>query len=94
MKLTIRTLFLIVATAVAAGMTLWAADSDATAKHATPPCEHRVLEREGNLVSSDRDLAGKINRLGRDGWEMYAVTPIQQEGTTKRLQFYFKRPAS
>jgi len=59
-----------------------------------PAWEHLVLEREGNIVSTDRELAGKINKLGDEGWEMVAVSPVQQDGTTKRMQFYFKRPKS
>ena len=91
MKTSRQLTLLITAVAVAAAISIWAAEPAASATPSKAPWEHLVLEREGSIVSTDRDLAEKINRLGDEGWEMYAVTPIQQDGTTKRLQFYFKR---
>lgn len=70
---------------------LWAADSAPASATGRAAWEHLVLEREGNVVATDRELAEKINQLGREGWEMLAATPVQQDGTTRRLQFYFKR---
>ena len=75
-------------------ISIWAADSTTPTSGKVTAWEHLVFEREGNVVSSDRDLAATINRLGNEGWEMFTVTPVQQDGTTKRLQFYFKRPKS
>lgn len=94
MKTTRQLTFLITAIAIAAAISLWAAEPATSATPARPAWEHLVLEREGSIVATDRELAEKFNRLGGEGWEMYAVTPIQQDGTTKRLQFYFKRPKS
>lgn len=94
MKTTRQLTLLIAALAIAAAVSLWAAEPPASATPAKAAWEHLVLEREGSIVASDRDLAGKIIRLGDEGWEMYAVTPIQQDGTTRRMQFYFKRPKS
>lgn len=94
MKTTRQLTLLIAAIAIAAAISLWAAEPATSAPPARPAWEHLVLEREGSIVATDRELAEKINRLGGEGWEMYAVTPIQQNGTTKRLQFYFKRPKS
>lgn len=89
---TIRPLTLLIsAIVVAVACSLWTADSATTPASGRAAWEHLVLEREGNVVATDRELAEKINRLGGEGWEMFAVTPVQQDGTTKRLQFYFKR---
>ncbi len=77
---------------ITVALSMWAAETATTNSPAKPAWEHLVFEREGNVVSADRELAEKINRLGGDGWEICTVTPVQQDGTTKRLQFYFKRP--
>jgi hypothetical protein len=92
MKTTRQLMLLITAVAIATAISLWAAEPATSATPARPAWEHHVLEREGSIVATDRDLAGQINRLGTEGWEMYAVTPVQVDGTTKRIQFYFKRP--
>ena len=37
------------------------------------------------------ELAKQINKLGREGWEMFSVGNIIESGTTTQTIFYFKK---
>ncbi len=84
-------LLLTVATVVLA-YTLWAAEPATSTVPGRTPWEHLVFEHHSMQVTADRELAKKINQLGYDGWEMFSVVPVQADGTTRKLTFFFKRP--
>lgn len=68
---------------------LLAADR-ATESTSAPGWQHLAMET--GRSTSDPTLAGKINKLGRDGWELVTVVPLNEDGTTRNLIYYFKRP--
>ena len=49
--------------------------------------EYRVVSDKTDLYKTD------MNTLGADGWELVAILPSMQDGTTTGTSaFYFKRP--
>jgi hypothetical protein len=54
--------------------------------------QHLALEHAGVGVIADPQLAGKIDQLGNEGWELVSVGNVQVDGTTIKTVFYFKRP--
>jgi hypothetical protein len=54
--------------------------------------QHLAVTHEDSLITGKQDLAGQINKLGSDGWELVAVTTVEKAGTTVSTNFFFKRP--
>ncbi|GEM_PF-1490353 len=67
---------------------VWAAER--SAEPTSGGWQHLVLDAGPTI--KDAELAGKINDLGRKGWEVVTVTPLNQDGSTKTLIYYFKKP--
>jgi hypothetical protein len=53
---------------------------------------HLALEHEGKDVTHSPELAQKINSLGDEGWQLVDVESTSENGTTKKIIFFFKRP--
>jgi hypothetical protein len=54
--------------------------------------QHLAFEHEGRSVTGDRELARKINELGRGGWELLDVETFMESGSTIKMVFFFKKP--
>ena len=54
--------------------------------------QHLALEHDGSSITGDRELARKINEIGREGWELVDVATVLEAGTTTKLIFCFKKP--
>jgi type II secretory pathway component GspD/PulD (secretin) len=56
--------------------------------------EYLILTKE-DVVKRGKDLAGGLNALGKEGWEMVTVTPWPQNVKMARVgaDYYFKRPS-
>jgi hypothetical protein len=54
--------------------------------------QHLALQHDASKPFSTPDLARQINKLGEEGWEMVNVLNFQEEGTTTKTVYYFKRP--
>ena len=52
--------------------------------------QHLALPHNSPILT--KSLSQQINRLGNEGWELVSVSPIDSNGSTTRLIFYFKRP--
>jgi hypothetical protein len=78
----IATAIIITASAV------WAAER--SAEPSSGGWQHLALDSGPSV--KDAELAGKINDLGRKGWELVTVTPVNQDGATKSQIYYFKKP--
>lgn len=83
--------------AMAVSLNIWADDEDSTERRVLrgekdDGWQHLALQHTAEGQFSDRELAEKINKLGRDGWEMVTVLNFDEEGTTKKTVYYFKKP--
>ena len=67
---------------------LFAADSPPVA--ATVRWQHLAMETEPDLKGPE--TGPRINRLGREGWELVGVTPVTKDGATRKLIYFFKKP--
>lgn len=54
--------------------------------------QHLALNDNARKRFGGTELARKINSLGEEGWEMVSVLNFQEEGTTTKTVYYFKRP--
>jgi hypothetical protein len=72
-------------------LTTLAADDAAAPAVAKPaqPWEHLALTHQAG--ENQGELAAKINKLGKEGWELVSVTEIDRE-LIRRTTYYFKRP--
>jgi len=63
-----------------------------------PDCHHYSSAGwiRGNFLDDGDTAKERIMKLGKEGWELVAVTPISTEddsaGMTKELLFTFKKP--
>lgn len=81
------------ALAVALSAGLWAQTSGSKQEpeHPGRAWEHLALEHAGAGLTGSPDLAGKINKLGDEGWELVDVESITRDGSTQKTVFFFKR---
>mgnify|MGYP006908251689 CR=1 FL=1 len=72
----------------------WLAPAAAADKAAEKPrqWEHLALTHELKGGQSNAEVAREIIRLGREGWELVSVANFQENGTTTKTAYYFKRP--
>ena len=75
---------------VAAGM--WAADREGPGEGKPVTWEHLAFPHDASRGFADADLSSRIVSLGKQGWELVAVTNFTEGGTTAKTAFYFKRP--
>ena len=70
----------------------WARDPEADErKLSAAQWQHLALTQViGQTPASE--LAGSINKVGREGWELVSVESITESGTTTKTVFYFKKP--
>ena len=83
--------------AIAAGMALtlqlWSQDDPKVASGgAQAGWQHLALAHPADKDWDDRELAKQINKLGREGWEMFSVLNFDKGGTTSNTIYYFKKP--
>lgn len=88
MKTFRNTLVAIIAFSFAALSVVWAADRSS----ATPSEGWQHLAMDAGSSTKDSELGKKINELGRDGWELVTVTPVQEQGSTAKFIYFFKKP--
>lgn len=69
---------------------LAAARPAATAQDQVQQWEHLALSHDDAGLGGE--LSAQIVRLGKEGWELVGVTPIEKNGTTIKTRYYFKRP--
>ena len=53
--------------------------------------QHLALAHPSDKEWNDKELAQQINRLGREGWEMFEVLNFDKDGTTRNTIYYFKK---
>ena len=53
--------------------------------------EHLAFTQDLKAGQTHNDIASEIMRLGREGWEMFSVANLTQDGTTTKTIYYFKR---
>ncbi|MEN8773270.1 MAG: hypothetical protein ABF381_10505 [Akkermansiaceae bacterium] len=68
------------------------AENPATAKAEAKKWQHLALSHDARKKFGNTELARNINKLGEEGWEMLNVLNFQEEGTTIKTVYYFKRP--
>jgi hypothetical protein len=54
--------------------------------------EHLAIEQKGTTITSDRELARKINQIGDQGWELVDVESMSDGDDGEKVIFFFKRP--
>ena len=48
---------------------------------------------DDNIRASEKTVRDRLDRFGREGWELVGVLSVTGEkGQTKEFQYYFKRP--
>jgi len=65
-------------------------DSSEAAQDQVQQWEHLALSHDGAGLGGE--LSAQIMRLGKEGWELVGVIPIEKNGTTIKTHYYFKRP--
>ncbi len=54
--------------------------------------QHLALTHDSREFGGNAKLARQINQLGEEGWEMFNVLNFQNDGTTTKTIYHFKRP--
>ncbi|MGI9244319.1 MAG: hypothetical protein ACR2RV_26205 [Verrucomicrobiales bacterium] len=84
---------LAIAFCIALTLDLWSQDNAGHEPAATQQSwQHLALAHPSDKEWNDKELAQQINRLGREGWEMFNVLNFSKDGTTKNTIYYFKKP--